>query len=325
MFNSGPRDTVATWKGRPDHVTDPQVDCAALDKPGLKLLGDRQIAFLEHWVADWRGADLKVLLSETTFANVATHHGRAEHYLVADLDSGGWPRSARDRALAVLRKGCAFHICGDQHLPTLVHHGIDAQRDALWSFCTPAIAVGYQRWWRPDEVGRAHADRPAHGLPHTGAYRDGLGNRIFVQAVGNPPRSFERVDRYRTAHLKSSGFGLCRFDQRALSVAVECYRFDVDLRQPREGDQFPGWPVVLDLHSNRWRAPVGHLGDCELEGVARPVVQVIDEARGELVYALRSRTPSFRPWVYAAGTYTVRIGDPDTDTWRVIRGQQMKD
>ena len=42
---------------------------------------------------------MKILLSQTVFAGVATHHGNYDGYLKADLDSGGWPQTARDRAL----------------------------------------------------------------------------------------------------------------------------------------------------------------------------------------------------------------------------------
>ena len=42
----------------------------------------------------------------------------------------------------------------------------------------------------------------------------------------------------------------------------------------------------------------------------QPVVQVIDDRTGELVYSLRVQTPRFKPWVFADGLYTVRIGEP---------------
>ena len=61
---------------------------------------------------------MKVLLSQTLFANAATHHGKHDNFLIADLDSGGWPQSARNRALRVIRKGFPLHVCGDQHLTT---------------------------------------------------------------------------------------------------------------------------------------------------------------------------------------------------------------
>ena len=138
----------------------PHFDTSKLDKPGLVLLGERQEEFLKQWVDDWRGHTMKVLLSQTVFAGVATHHGGYNGYLKADLDSGGWPQTARNNAIHIIRKGMPLHINGDQHLTSLVQYGVDEQRDSSWSFCTPAIAAGYPRWWRPDEVGMPHENRP---------------------------------------------------------------------------------------------------------------------------------------------------------------------
>ena len=177
QFKSGP-ERVETGSGRADHVLDKDFDTSVLDKPGLVLLGERQERVLEHWCDDWRGHSMKVLLSQTVFAGVATHHGGFYGYLKADLDSGGWPQTARNNAVRILRKGMPLHINGDQHLTTLVQYGVDEQRDSCWSFCTPAISAGYPRWWRPDEVGMTHESRPSHGLPNTGEYLDGFGHLL---------------------------------------------------------------------------------------------------------------------------------------------------
>ena len=93
-WKSGP-ERVETGSGRADHVQDPNFDCSVLDKPGLVLLGKRQEDFLRHWAKDWRGHGLKVLLSQTVFAGVATHHGRYNGFLKADLDCGGWPQDRK--------------------------------------------------------------------------------------------------------------------------------------------------------------------------------------------------------------------------------------
>lgn len=248
QFKSGP-ERVETGSGRADHVRDPDVDTSKLDKPGLILLGERQEKFLEHWVNDWRGHSMKVLLSQTVFAGVATHHGGKNGYLKADLDSGGWPQTARNRAVSILKKGMPLHINGDQHLTTLVQYGVEEQRDGCWSFCTPAIAAGYPRWWRPDEIGMPHQNRPQHGLDNTGEFLDGFGNRVYVYAVGNPvvPKG---KNRYETAHQKGSGFGLVTIDTAAKTYTLESFRFLID---PTDGDpdnQFSGWPVTIHQKEN---------------------------------------------------------------------------
>ena len=248
QFKSGP-DRVQTGSGRADHVEDPDFDTSILDQAGLQLLGDRQEKFLAAWVRDGRGHDMKVLLSQTLFAGTATHHGQYDGYLKADLDSGGWPQTPRNRALRIIRKGMPLHICGDQHLTSLVQYGIDQQRDACWAFCTPAIAAGYPRWWRPDELGLPHTNRPAHGLPNTGQFLDGFGNRAFVYAVGNPEVASKK-NRYRLAHQKGSGFGLVTIDTANRTYRIESFRFLVDATDGNPANQFPGWPLTIHQQEN---------------------------------------------------------------------------
>jgi alkaline phosphatase D len=249
QFKSGP-EHVKVDGPRADHVVGKDFDTKSLDQPGLVLLGERQERFLEAWGDDWRGHTIKVLLSQTLFANAATHHGSYDGYLKADLDSGGWPQTPRNRAVSILRKSMALHVNGDQHLGTLVQYGVEKQRDANWSFCTPAIAVGYPRWWRPDELGMPHEHRPGHGLPDTGEYLDGLGNKIYVYAVGNPIVPVAK-NRYEKAHEKGSGFGLITIDPAAKTYRLESFRFLIDATDGKPENQFPGWPLTIHQAENR--------------------------------------------------------------------------
>lgn len=255
QFKSGP-ERVETGSGRADHVRDRNVDTLHLDKPGLVLLGERQEKFLEAWGDDWRGHEMKVLLSQTVFAGVATHHGSFTGYLKADLDSGGWPQTARNRTVRILRKAMPLHINGDQHLTTLVQYGDEKQRDSCWSFCTPAIAAGYPRWWRPDEIGMPHENRPAHKLPDTGEFEDGFGNKAYVYAVGNPEVGKDK-NRYNKAHEKGSGFGFVTIDTDAKTYHVEAFRFLIDATDGDKGNMFPGWPVTIQQKENRGENQIG--------------------------------------------------------------------
>ena len=255
QWKSGP-ERVETGSGRADHVRDRDVDTLHLDKPGLVLLGERQEEFLEHWVNDWRGHELKVLLSQTVFAGVATHHGGYDGYLKADLDSGGWPQTARNNAIKIIRKGMPLHINGDQHLTTLVQYGVDEQRDSCWSFCTPAIAAGYPRWWRPDELEMPHENRPKHGLANTGEFLDGFGNKAYVYAVGNPVVGKDK-NRYKKAHEKGSGFGLVTIDTEAKTYTLDAFRFLIDPTDGNPENQFPGWPVTIHQKENGGENVIG--------------------------------------------------------------------
>ncbi len=246
QFKSGP-EKVDTGRGRADHVLDPDVELMSLDQPGLELLGKEQEAFLERFAGD--DSPIKVVLSQTVLAGVATHHGGYDSYLRADLDSGGWPQTPRNRAVALLRDAKALHINGDQHLTTLVQYGIDQPRDAGWSFCVPAIAAGYPRWWRPDEMGMEHTDRPEHGLPNTGQYLDAFGNLAYVYAVGNPQVG-KAPNRYDQAHEKGSGLGWVLIDPEARTYEIHAYKFLSDPTDSSADNEFPGWPLTLTVADN---------------------------------------------------------------------------
>ena len=142
-------DMPPSGTGRPDHFNDPDFDVSQLDVPGLTLLGEKQLEFLDDFAQDWDDQVMKMAVSQTIFANMATHHGGGLQRLLADLDSNGWPQSGRNRAVDALRKGFVFHLGGDQHLATIVHHGIEEHGDAMWSFCVPSVANFYPRAWAP--------------------------------------------------------------------------------------------------------------------------------------------------------------------------------
>ncbi len=316
-FKSGPN-AIAYWQGRQDHVKDRGVDPAVLDSPDLKMLGDRQLEFLDEWVRDWRGADMKVLLSQTVFANIATHHGGEQMVLAADLDSGGWPRTARNKALSIMRKGYVFHIVGDQHIPSLSQYGIDDYRDAGWCFCTPAIYVGYERRFQPERLGWKITDPPEHGLPNTGYYEDGFGNKQYVYAMGNPVDKPVNYPRYKRGQETASGYGLVEFDKAERNIVVHSYHFLADPENPGADDEFAGWPYTLNQFDNDGRKAVGHLPQIEIKGIKNPVIFVDNEKTGELVHAVRILGTSYSAPVYSNDTYTVTVGDPDKALWKTV-------
>lgn len=215
-----------------------------------ELLGARQEKFLAQWSEDWRGHKLKVVLSQTVFAGVSTHQPSPKRYLKYDFDSSGWPAPARDRAVNAMRKSMALHICGDTHLASVQQYGVDAQRDSNWSFCTPAISAGWPRWWRPDQVGLPHKNRPAHGLAQTGEFLDPFGNFVYVYAVGNPLEG-RSPNRYIKAHEKGSGFGFITIDTEKLTYTLEAYRYLIDVTDGRPDNQFPGWPITIHQEENK--------------------------------------------------------------------------
>ncbi len=314
-FKNGPKGIVPETGGRPDHVTDPNFDRDAFDPPGATILGERQIEFIQDWTADWTGADFKVALSQTIFANAATTHGGDFMRLVADLDSNGWPRSARDRSLRELRKGFAFMYAGDQHLPSILHHGVEEWNDSGWSFCVPSIAAGYPRMYEPETPGKNRQP----GMPeYTGEHVDGLGNRITVWAVANPKREW-RQHPLEMLMDKASGYGIVRFNKESGEITIECWPILGDVSQPG-ARQFTGWPKTIHLEDNFPKEAVAWLPVVEVTGMRNPVIQVVDEDKQEHVYTLRIRGTRWSPKVFRkTGTFTLRVGEPGRD-WREFRG-----
>jgi hypothetical protein len=76
-------------------------------------------------------------------------------------------------------------------------------------------------------------------------------------------------------------------------------------------DPLPDNPLTADkkrfIRTDLGRA--NQLGD----GIARPVVQVIAESTGEILYTVRAAGDTFTPRIYAPGKYTVKAGKDKPD------------
>ncbi len=318
-FKSGCYGLVPGHEGRPDHFSQENFTPAMVDKPGLTLLGDRQLTFINNWAADWRGQDMKLAVSQTVFANMATHHGPNLMRLYADLDSNGWPKRGRDSALRALRKGFAFMLQGDQHLSTIVHHGVDAHDDAGYSFCVPSIANFYPRGWMPEEEG---ANRPDGAPAHYGQHQDAFGNYVTVYGATNPT-GLTGVSTGKlplVLHDKMPGYGIVRFNKAERTITMENWPRYAKPMSTTEATQYEGWPKTIQMEDNYGREATAFLPELQITGMDNPVVQVIEERTGEIVYTLRIKGDRFRPKVFAPGTYTVRVGDQDAGTMRSIEG-----
>jgi hypothetical protein len=311
-FKTGPKGLVPQQGPRPDHVTDPNYDPKSLDVPGAKLLGGRQLKFLRQWAADWRDCDMKCVLSQTIFCGGAHLHGKRSYRVYADLDSNGWPQAGRNKALKEIRKAFAFMIAGDQHLGTLIHHGVDEWNDAGHSFCVPSIANLYLRWWAPLEPGR---NRRAAMPEYTGEFLDGLGNKVTMLAVANPTEE-ENHDKLTT---RAAGFGVIKFNKRTREITVECWPRNIDITDAG-ARQYPGWPRTIRQEDNYGRKATAFLPRLEVSSMTDPVVQVIEESSNEIVYTLRINGTSYRPKVFKKGKYTLKVGHEATDRMRTLRG-----
>ncbi len=310
-------------------IQNPDFDVRAhRDLPEAELLGARQMAFLEDWAEDWSGpAYMKVVMSQTNFAAVHTIPEEATSGAVlpslpvpapgeyvqgdkvaVDMDSNGWPAARRDEVLRILRRCAAFHVAGDQHLATVVRHGIDRFGDAGFSFTGPALNnIWPRRWWPPQALKEA----PLEGAPaYAGDFFDGFGNRVTVHAAASPHTTGLEPKIIRD---RATGYGIVTFDKQGETIRIDCWPRQVD--PSAEGArQYEGWPLTVPRDSGDGREPVGFLPTLRVTGLADPVVEV-RRRDGTPVYTRRIVGTEFTPPVFESGVHLVRVGDPSTGRW----------
>ena len=303
------------------------------DIPEAELLGKRQQYFLESWVEDWSNNTwMKVVLSQTIFANVATLPSSEYHDAivpklrilekgeyapndrpVSDFDSNGWPQSKRDQSLKTIRKAFAFHLAGDQHLGSTIQYGIDEWGDAGYAFCVPAISNIWPRRWYP----KIRGENKKEGSPEYGGdFLDGFGNKISVSAVSNPVFTGKKPS---NLYDRATGYGIVRFNKNTRDITIECWPRFIDPSEPM-AKQYDDWPITINQFDNYNPDPSGWLPTIEVEGMINPVVKVYSEKDNELVYAIRIQGKLFSPPVYKPGSYRIEVGD--SSNYKIFKGQQ---
>ncbi len=302
------------------------------DAKGAILLGDRQLHFLENWARDWdQDTQMKAVLSQTIFADVVTlpsteindsNFPRLEIYEkgayapddvpAADMDSNGWPKTGRDKAVRTIRKAFAVHIAGDQHLGSTIQYGVEEYNDSGFALCVPSIANFYPRRWFPKEPGK---NRKPGAPKNTGEFEDGFGNKMTVHAVSNPYISgIEPAE----LHDKAAGYGIVRFNKSNREITMENWP---RWANPNDGHgPYDGWPVRFNQMDNYGKKAAGYLPKLTVSGIDDPVVQVYDETDNGLVYTVRIKGNSFRPKVFRTShSYGISVGaysgDPKTQTF----------
>lgn len=301
---------------RPHSFVTDDYDPASLDVPEAKLLGERQLAFLDSWARNWDRSVMKCVLSQTCFCDSADRYYEPERRRYVDFDCNGWPQSGRNRALIAMRKCFAFHINGDTHLGSVFQHGVTAWNDAAFSFTVPSIANLYMRWWAPDRPGR---NRLPGAPEYTGEHLDGFGNKVTCWAVANPsvkadPRN---PDFKKQLTVRAAGFGVVRFNKKTRKITMACWPRHVDVSKPA-AKQYPGWPLTIDQLDNYGRHAVAYLPTLHFTNVTDPIVWVQDASNFEYVYALRIRGNRFRPKVFKWGKYAISI--KKAGSWKTLEG-----
>jgi alkaline phosphatase D len=206
-----------------------------------ELLGPRQESFLRAW-AGMHAGQPKVCLHQSPFACIQTDPNGNRR---SDPDSNGAPRHGRRTAVTLLRDARAILLAGDQHIGTLIRHGIDTFTDGPIEFTPPSAGTAWQRWFEP----AANLSHPRG--PNTGDYTDGFGNKFRVLAVANSKVSYAEVERRQRNNsdvcdrrLKREGYGIVHVDKEARRYELECWPWHTNPRTPGAA-QYPGWPVSV--------------------------------------------------------------------------------
>jgi alkaline phosphatase D len=209
-----------------------------------QLLGPRQETFLQAWTSMHPGQP-KVCLTQTVFATVQTDPAGIPQ---TDSDTNGAPAPARRTAMQLLKGAHAVILSGDQHLASLVRHGIDTFTDGPVQFSAPAGGTAWQRWFEPA------SPLPNATGPNTGDLTDGYGNTLRVLAVANPKITFAQVQAVEPTsqevgdrNLKREGYGIARIDKSGGSYRLECWPWQTDPTAPG-ALQYAGWPYTLPFN-----------------------------------------------------------------------------
>ncbi len=299
------------------------------DVPGAVLLGDRQLDFLEEWSASWSDQTfMKVLLSQTIFANVATlPNGTRDDKIVPTLrileardyppddravqdhDSNGWPQTGRNKALRKIRKAFALHIAGDQHLGSTIQYGIDEYRDAPYALCVPAISNLWPRRWYPQEEGQ---NRLPNSPRYSGDFEDGFGNKISVYAVSNPVRTGKEPS---VLFDRATGYGIAKLNRNSRDFELSSWPRDAD---PRTDQPYDFWPITANQLDNYGKEVDHYLEAIEFPSGSAPVVQIRNKENGEVLYTLRPGGSSFKPMIFDDGQYEAYTKISADDEWKKV-------
>ncbi len=305
------------------------------DVPGAVLLGEKQLAFLENWAADWSQPDvqMKVLLSQTIFNNVSTLPKGAlndkivpsmvypnpgeypEDELSADCDSNGWPQSGRNAAIRAFRKGLPFHIAGDQHLASCIQYGVDHWNDSPYAFCVPSIANVWPRRWFPPRPGK---NKKFNAPKYTGEHLDGFGNKMTVHAVANPVRSGHKP---AALYDRMPGYGIVTFDKEQRLATFECWpRWEDPASEGAK--QFEGWPITIRQKDNLQFPNSARLPTIIVKNATNPIFRIIDESNEETIYTFRIKGKFHAPVIpnKLNSSYTVIVTDAKSSQKAILKG-----
>lgn len=218
------------------------------NNPDLKLLGDDQLSFLTNWSENLRKRKAaKIILTQSAYVSLTTvplnysalkdkpvKRDSSKQKVSPDMDTNGWPKAGRDRALNALNQNNILFISGDQHLGAVIEV-FDSSQTPFTFFSVPAITNTWPRMWWPSNE---HQNKN-HPL---GDYTDAFGNELTVKAIANPTKNAPEPSDF---NYKSPGFGIIDINKKGTKAKLKAYPLFFD--QKKRSTMFPGWPVKVSL------------------------------------------------------------------------------
>ena len=215
----------------------------------FKLLGKNQLNFLRNWSGQSKNKEeFKIILTQSAYASLTTvqvdytplkdrpaKKDSTPQKVSPDMDTNGWPKIGRDRALEALQDSSILFISGDQHMGAVIDV-FDSSNTNYTFYSVPAIANTWPRMWWPNNDG-SNNNYPL------GKYTDAFGNKINVRAVANPnpnapsPNSINR---------KSPGFGIVEFKKKGHKAFIHAYPLYFNTSSTLQ--EFKGWPIEIKLN-----------------------------------------------------------------------------
>ncbi len=227
----------------------PTTTASEYHKNEFKLLGESQLKFLSNWSkAEKAKKESRVILTQSAYASLTTvqidytalndrpaKRDSTRQKVSPDMDTNGWPKIGRDRALEALNDSNVLFISGDQHMGAVIDV-FDSNNTSYTFFSVPAIANTWPRMWWP----KRESTNPNYPL---GNYLDAFGNKMNIQAIANPNPLAPYPN---SINCKSPGFGIIQFDEKGKTAKLNA--FPLYFNSYPETTQFEGWPVQIFLN-----------------------------------------------------------------------------
>ena len=218
-------------------------------KVEFDLLGKNQLEFLKSWSEQpKKNKEFKIILTQSAYASLTTvqidytplkdrpaKKDSIPQKVSPDMDTNGWPKIGRDRAIEALQDSSILFISGDQHMGAVIDV-YDSSNTNYTFYSVPAIANTWPRMWWPNNDG-SNTNYPL------GKYIDAFGNKINVRAVANPNPNAPNPN---SINRKSPGFGIIEFKKKGHTASIHAYPLYFNTSSTFQ--EFEGWPIEVKLN-----------------------------------------------------------------------------